>query len=46
MPSAISTSWTTADTLAYAYPDVVYVAADQPDDVLYTLQLAPRQTDR
>lgn len=42
MPSAISTSWTTADTRAYAYPDVAYVDTDQQDDVLYTLQLAPR----
>lgn len=45
MPESISSSLTTADTRTYIYPqDAAYVMDDRDDDVLYTLDLAPRES--
>jgi hypothetical protein len=46
VPSQISTSLATADTRTYVYPSDATYVTDSPhgDDILYTLDLAPRQS--
>jgi hypothetical protein len=44
MPTPISTSLTMASTRAYTYrPDIEYVVDGPGDDILYTLELVPRE---
>lgn len=44
MPAVISVSLTTGGTRTYAYPpDLTAYAVTRDDDILYTLDLAPRE---
>lgn len=44
MPAVISVSLTTGDTSTYVYPpDVTAYTVTRDDDILYTLDLAPRE---
>ena len=44
MPAVISVSLTTGDTHAYVYPrDVLTYVMTGDDDILYALDLAPRE---
>ncbi len=44
MPTEISTSLTTGDTRTYVYPeDTAYVVKIENNEVLYSMELAPRE---
>lgn len=44
MPTEISTSLTTGDTRTYVYPeDTAYIVKSGNDEILYTMELAPRE---